>query len=60
MTTAQPQVLKSNCSLVGKSLVLIFMRVRVADPDVQILEFSCLKKYEPLENLSKADLITEF
>ena len=60
MATTQPQVLKSGCSLVGKSLTPVFMRMRAADPDVQLLEFSRLDKDQPLENLSKAELITEF
>lgn len=56
----QTQVLKTNCSSVGKSLIPVIMRVKAVDPDVHINKFSRLKKEEPLESYSKATLITEF
>ncbi|XP_052078011.1 uncharacterized protein LOC127715945 [Mytilus californianus] len=54
------QVLKPNCSLVGKSLIPIILRVKAADADVDVVELSRFKKDEPLESFSKAALIAEF
>ncbi|CAC5409138.1 unnamed protein product [Mytilus coruscus] len=53
------QVLKPNCSLVGKSLIPIILRVKTADAEA-ILEFSRLKNDEPLESLPKVELIAQF
>lgn len=60
MVKMQTQVLKTNCSSVGKSLIPVIMRVKAVDPDVHINKLSRFKKEEPLESYSKATLITEF
>ncbi|VDI23460.1 Hypothetical predicted protein [Mytilus galloprovincialis] len=53
------QVLKPNCSLAGKSLIPIILRVKNADAEA-VLELSRLKKDEPLESLTKVELIAQF
>ena len=60
MTTTQVQVLKPNCSLAGKSLIPIILRLKAVDADVDLVEFSWIKKDEPLESFSKAALIADF
>ena len=52
------QVLKPNCSLASK--IPIVLRVKAVDADVDLVEFSRIKKDEPLESFSKAALIAEF
>ncbi|CAG2211261.1 unnamed protein product [Mytilus edulis] len=56
---AMAQVLKPNCSLAGKSLIPIILRVKNADAEA-VLELSRLKKDEPLESLTKVELIAQF
>ncbi|XP_071177955.1 uncharacterized protein [Mytilus edulis] len=53
------QVLKPNCSPGGKSLIPIILRVKNADAEA-VLELSRLKKDEPLESLTKVELIAQF
>jgi hypothetical protein len=60
MATTQVQVLKPNCSLAGNSLIAIILRLNAVDADVDLVEFSRIKKDEPLESYSKAALITDF
>ena len=58
---ATVQVLKENCSLIGKRLIPVIMRVKSWDPEVQRPRELCrLRKDEPLEILPLASLIQEF
>ncbi|CAG2246538.1 unnamed protein product [Mytilus edulis] len=59
LISAMAQVLKPNCSLGGKSLIPIILRVKNADAEA-VLELSRLKKDEPLESLTKVELIAQF
>ncbi|XP_076093963.1 uncharacterized protein LOC143064766 [Mytilus galloprovincialis] len=59
LISAMAQVLKQNCSLAGKSLIPIILRVKNADAEA-VLELSRLKKDEPLESLTKVELIAQF
>ena len=57
-TTAQ--VLKPNCSLVGKSLIPAIIKVKAVDDGEQTLpELSRFQKDQPLESYSKPALIKE-
>ena len=61
MATSPVQVLKENCSLIGKSLIPVIMRVKFWDPEVQKPRELCrIRKNEHLENLPLASLIQEF
>jgi hypothetical protein len=53
MATTQVQVLKPYCSLAGNSLILIILKLKAVDADVDLVEFSRIKKDEPLESYSK-------
>ena len=59
LISAMAQVLKPNCSLAGKSLIPIILRVKNADAEA-VLGLSRLKKDEPLESLTKVELIAQF
>jgi hypothetical protein len=44
MATTQVQGLKSYCSLAGKSLIPIILRVKAVDADVDLYNFSKLRR----------------
>ena len=61
MPTTVAQMLKPNCTLVGKSLIPAINQMKAVDAnDIQILlAISRFKKDEPLESYSKPALIKE-
>ena len=54
------QVLNLTVPLRAKLLIPIILRVKAVDADVDLVEFSRIKKDEPLESFSKAALIADF